>query len=117
MGVTDPQTNEPVIQNVYTRNVYKGASMSHAPDLELGYTFNYQSTKSTVKGAAPREMFEPNLDKWSGDHVASDVEISSGMLFASQKLAPNPAIIDLGSTVLDYLGIPIPDWYEGKSLV
>ncbi|MCC6489380.1 MAG: alkaline phosphatase family protein [Candidatus Hydrogenedentes bacterium] len=116
-GVKDPQTQEFAIKDIYTRNVYKGASMTHAPDLELGYTFNYQSTKSTVKGAAPREVFEPNMDKWSGDHVASDVEISSGILFANQKLAPDPAIIDLGSTVLDYLGIPIPDWHEGKSLV
>jgi hypothetical protein len=91
--------------------------MAHAPDLELGYTYNYQSTKDTVKGAAPQELFEPNLDKWSGDHVASDVEISSGMLFASRILAPDAAIVDLGSTALDFLGIPIPDWHEGKSLV
>jgi predicted AlkP superfamily phosphohydrolase/phosphomutase len=117
LNVVDPETDERAIQNAYTLDVYKGASMAHAPDLELGYTYNYQSTKDTVKGAAPRELFVPNLDKWSGDHVASDVEISAGMLFANRKLAPDAGIVDLGTTALEYLGIPIPDWHEGKSLV
>jgi predicted AlkP superfamily phosphohydrolase/phosphomutase len=117
LNVTDSHTNERPVQNAYTPEVYKGVSLDHAPDLEIGYTYNYQSTKDTVKGAAPRELFEPNLDKWSGDHVASDVAISSGMLFANRKLAPDAAIIDLGTTALDYLGIPVPDSHEGTSLL
>lgn len=117
LQLTDPATGEQPVKNVYTSAVYRGASMDHAPDLELGYTYDYQSTKDTVKGAAPHALFEPNLDKWSGDHVASDVDISAGMLFANRKLAPDAAIVDLGTTALDYLGIPIPPWHEGKSLV
>lgn len=117
LQVTDPETEEKIFRGVYTRDVYHGAAMADAPDIELGYVAGYQSTKSAAKGAAPPELFELNTDKWSGEHVASDVGISSGVLFANRKLSVDPAIIDLGVTALEYLGVPVPDDFEGKSLV
>lgn len=117
LAVRDPRTNDRVFTGIYFDRVYHGDAKRHAPDLVLGYAEGYQSTKSAAKGCAPSDLFEPNTDKWSGDHVGSDIEISSGMLFANRIMRSDAAIIDLGSTALDYLGIPIPDSHEGKSLL
>ena len=116
LQVTDPETGAKIFKDVHTVDVYHGASVANAPDLELGYVAGYQSTKSAAKGAAPRDLFEPNVDKWSGDHVATDVSIAPGMLFSNAALAVEPAIVDLGVTALNYLGVPVPDDFEGKAL-
>lgn len=117
MQVKDPETGEKIIKNVYTREVYSGECMADAPDLELGYVVGYQSTKDAAKGAAPKDLFVPNMDKWSGDHVATDVDLAPGILFSNRKLAEDPAILDLGVTTLKYIGKTVPEDYEGKSLL
>lgn len=117
LKVTDPDTGKPVFNNVHTCEVYSGECVADAPDLELGYMPGYQSTKDAAKGAAPKNLFEPNMDKWSGDHVATDVDLAPGMFFSNQKLKEKPAIIDIGVTTMKYLGLNAPGDYEGKSLV
>jgi predicted AlkP superfamily phosphohydrolase/phosphomutase len=117
LEVKDPDTGKAIFKNVYTREVYSGEAAADAPDLELGYDTGYQSTKDAAKGAAPKNLLEPNMDKWSGDHVATDVDLAPGILFSNQKLADEAAIIDLGVTTMKYLGLtPVPD-HEGKSLI
>ncbi len=116
LQVTDPETGAKIFKDVHTVDVYHGAAVANAPDLELGYVAGYQSTKSAAKGAAPHDLFESNVDKWSGDHVATDVSIAPGMLFSNTALAVEPAIMDLGVTALNYLGVPVPDDFEGKAL-
>ncbi len=117
-GVTDPQTGRPVFGAVYTRDeIYHGSSETDAPDIQLGYIDGYQTEKISAAGAAPAEIFSTNDDKWSGDHAASDVASSHGILFSSCTLQPNAAIIDLGVTVLARLGLEVPETFEGKSLI
>jgi len=118
LAFTDPDTGDKVFNAVYTRDDYKGEAMDDAPDLVLGYSEIYQSTKQAAIGAAPKDLLEPNMDKWSGDHVGSDVAITPGMLFANQALdMETPDIRDLGVTALAYLGVTAPHDYEGKSLI
>jgi hypothetical protein len=89
-----------------------------APDISLGYARGYQNTKSAAKGAIPKELLIPNLDKWSGDHVAANYTRIPGMLFANQYLAlEEPDIRDLGATALAWTGVPSPGDFEGRSLV
>ena len=85
--------------------------------LPLGYADGYQTDKPSAAGAAPKDVFSLNDDKWSGDHAASDVATTPGMLFSNRLLAENPAIIDIGVTTLARLGVDAPSDFEGVSLL
>jgi bisphosphoglycerate-independent phosphoglycerate mutase (AlkP superfamily) len=57
------------------------------------------------------------LQKWSGDHIV-DPEAVPGILFMSFAAHRNHAqIIDLAPTILNYLGVSVPDSMEGSSLL
>lgn len=117
LEVTDPETGARVFDNVYTFIDPQGAATADAPDIQLGYAEGYQTSKASAAGAAPREVFVPNLDKWSGEHASSDVESTHGILFSNQPLAENPTLIDLGVTAFDYLNATTPPTFEGRSLL
>ena len=118
LAVTDPETGDKVFTAVYTRDEYPGAAQGDAPDIQLGYAEGYQSTKDAAKGSAPAELFEDNLDKWSGEHAASDPATTAGILFANMDLAAEqPHLVDLGPTVLAYLGLEPPAAFAGESLL
>ncbi len=41
-----------------------------------------------------------------------------GILFSNQKLPEGePGILDLGPTILDLFGVPVPDYCDGKALL
>lgn len=118
LEVTDPETGDKVFTAIYTREDFPGIAEADAPDLQLGYADGYQSSKATVSGSAPPELFDINNDKWSGEHAASDVHTTPGIFFSNRPIAPErPAIIDLGVTALEYLGADVPDDFEGQSLL
>jgi predicted AlkP superfamily phosphohydrolase/phosphomutase len=117
LDVVDPENGAKVFNEVYTRDVYKGSASAEAPDIQLGYAEGYQSTKATVSGVAPKEVFEVNDDKWSGEHAASDRESSRGILFSNKPFgSSDPEIIDIGVTALSYLGKNVPSDFEGKNI-
>jgi predicted AlkP superfamily phosphohydrolase/phosphomutase len=118
LAVTDPETGEKVFSDVYTRDYFSGSATEAAPDIQLGYAEGYQSTKDAAKGAAPEALFEPNTDKWSGEHASSDIAHTQGILFSNQTLTTDdPTLIDLGVTALQYLGKEVPADYEGKPIL
>ncbi len=118
LAVTDPETGEHIFEELYSRDVYSGEAVYDAPDISLGYARGYQNTKSAAKGAVPKELLIPNLDKWSGDHVAANFTRIPGMLFVNRPVATEePDIRDLGVTTLAYAGVAPPDDFEGRSLV
>ncbi len=118
LNVTDPETGGKVFRAVYAKpDVYKGAAEADAPDIQLGYEDGYQTDKPSAAGAAPQQLFTPNNDKWSGEHAASDVANTPGILFANKPLAANPVIIDIGVTALKYLGVETKSDLEGKPLL
>lgn len=118
LEVTDPATGAKVFSSVYTRAEFKGVAEADAPDLQLGYAEGYQSTKDTVKGSAPEALFEPNTDKWSGEHASSDVALTPGIFFSNQSIGDkDPRIVDLGVTAMKYLGNEVPADFEGADLL
>jgi len=118
LTVVDPDTGAKVLRNAYLQSeVYTGAAEADAPDIQLGYADGYQTAKPSAAGAAPKDLIIVNDDKWSGDHAASDVDITSGVFFANKPTAKDAAIIDLGVTALEYLGLPVPETFEGRALL
>ena len=116
LAVKDPDSGAPVFRNVYVNIAPKGDAAADAPDLQLGYAEGYQTAKSSAAGAAPKELFAPNLKQWSGEHASSDVAFTAGIFFCNRKVSNEPSIRDLGVTSLAFLGVPPPPDFEGKDL-
>lgn len=117
LAVTDPDTGDKIFSEIYTRDFYAGRATVDAPDLQLGYAEGYQTAKPSASGAAAKELFEINDDKWSGDHAASDMATSHGIFFSNLPIRKqNPHLVDIGVTALTFLGKPIPSDFEGEDL-
>ena len=60
------------------------------------------------------------MRRWSGDHIV-DPESVPGILFmnrsAAAKSRDHARIIDLAPTILNYLGVAVPEAMEGSSLL
>jgi predicted AlkP superfamily phosphohydrolase/phosphomutase len=118
LTVIDPATGQKVFSNIYTRSEYSGPAMDEAPDISFGYAVGYQSSKAAAMGGVPEGLFEANLDKWSGEHAASDAAELPGLL-ACNRLIENtqPHIRDLGVAALRHLGCDVPSDFEGVGLL
>ncbi|HOJ34440.1 MAG TPA: alkaline phosphatase family protein [Candidatus Hydrogenedentes bacterium] len=117
LEMVDPETGDKVFSNIYTKKDFGGRVVPDTPDIELGYADGYQSTKVAAKGGVGEHILEPNTDKWSGEHGASDVAISPGILFANRPLVPNVSIRDIGVTALTVFGAEIPQDFQGKPIL
>lgn len=117
IDVKEPESGKPILHDVYlARDVYRGDCLSEAPDMQLGFRDGFQMNKASASGAAPKNIFSPNDDKWSGEHAAADVHHAHGILFCNRPLLDNPAIVDIGVTALNKLNIDVPQDYEGRPL-
>jgi len=118
-GEVDPATGERFVSKVYQApDVFPGADPERVPDLQVAFRDGYRTSWRTPLGGIPAELFEPNKKKWSGDHAASDVTDTPGIILSSRALAPgDAAIVDLAPTVLTFLGVPVPPELEGHALL
>jgi predicted AlkP superfamily phosphohydrolase/phosphomutase len=114
----DPDTNQPVLEDVYLgKEIFHGAHMDDAPDLQLDFQIGYRTSWQTSLGAIPAGIVVANMKKWSGDHCASDPKDTGGIFFSNRKLAtPQPSIMDIAPTVLDLLGVTPTSHYDGRAL-
>jgi predicted AlkP superfamily phosphohydrolase/phosphomutase len=112
----DPATGETLIRKVYKGpEVFAGAARERMPDLQIAFREGYRTSWRTPLGGIPDALFEPNMRKWSGDHAASDVADTPGVIFASQRLAPGDlGITDIAPTALAYLGVTVPPEMQGR---
>ncbi len=118
LQVTDPESGAKVFSEIYTRDEYKGIAEGDAPDLQLGFAEGYQADKEGAVGMAGPNLFSDNMDKWSGDHAASDTATTPGILFSNKALTKNaPHLVDISATALSYLGKIAPDDLEGEPLL
>jgi predicted AlkP superfamily phosphohydrolase/phosphomutase len=106
-----------VIDDVYLGSeVFQGARSAERPDLQIAFADPYRASWETALGAVPRSLFADNTKKWSGDHAASDVKNTPGILISSRPLAEGPSIIDLAPTAVAFFGQQPPKHYAGKSV-
>jgi len=119
LKLEDPRfPGRPVVLDVVRRDdVYHGPRFLEAPDLLVCFNENYRVSWQTSLGGIPPEVIEDNIDNWSGDHCSYDPRITKGIFFSSRKLpGTDPNIMDVGPTVLRYLGVALPKDFDGKTL-
>jgi len=118
MTMTDPKTGAKMVDAVYKRDdIYKGAFINNASELQVGFADGYRVSWQTALGGSPAGIVYPNMKKWSGDHGSFDYKQTSGVLISSRPLDAGAVdIMDIAPTVLKYFGVPIPSDIDGKPL-
>jgi predicted AlkP superfamily phosphohydrolase/phosphomutase len=117
-ALTDPKTGERAVLKAYlAKDVYTGANVGQAPDIVLGFNRGFRISWQSPLGGFPREVFEDNTQKWSGDHMAAP-DVLPGIVFANRAIAAEtPALYDLTATVLATFGVEAPDGVIGKDIL
>ena len=113
----DTEAQRPAIRSVSRREeLYSGRFIGNSPDLLVNFYPGFRVSWRTAVGGFANSLLEDNKRRWSGDHIV-DPESVPGILFMNRKARHNHAqIIDLAPTILDYLGVTVPQFMEGKSL-
>ena len=112
----DPETGDPVVRVVHRREeIYDGPFVSEAPDLILGLEPGYRIGWQSTLGGMPASPITPNLDNWSGDHCS--MEDTAGVLLSNLALRAPASLRDVAPTVLNLLGVELPENMDGVSLL
>jgi len=127
-GISDPVTQREAIKGVSRRSeIYSGPYAANAPDLLVNFRSGFRVSWQSAVGGFANSLIEDNLRKWSGDHIV-DPDSVPGILFMNTKPAVplsgdsrngghTASIIDLAPTILNHLGVPVPEIMEGSSLI
>ena len=113
----DEQGATEAVREVYdSQRVYEGPYTEDAPDLIVGFSPGYRASWSCATGAVTENVFEENTKRWSGDHCVNPPDVQ-GIFFCNRKVQKQlPSIMDVGPTVLDLFGVPIPSYCDGESV-
>src|SRR6185437_241411 len=132
-GLVDSATQREAIRNVSRReDIYSGAYAANAPDLLVNFRPGFRVSWQSAVGGFANSLIEDNNRKWSGDHIV-DPDAVPGILFMNRNQGPRPeaknatrvgapsdgapSIIDLAPTILNHLGVPVPETMEGTSIL
>jgi len=111
--------NAQVVAQAYLGSeVYHGARLADGPDLQIAFAEHYRTSWETALGGIPADLFADNPKKWSGDHAASDVKDTDGILISNRPIAAKaPGIVDFAPTALSFFGQSMPSHYTGHPLL
>jgi predicted AlkP superfamily phosphohydrolase/phosphomutase len=114
-GLKDPETRRTAISGVFdSEATFSGPYRENAPDLVIGYAQGFRAGWDSVTGRVTETVFENNCKAWSGDHCI-DPRLVPGVLFSNRKLGcDHPTIIDVAPSVLDWFGLPVPPYMDGR---
>ena len=103
----DPKTGMRAILRAFvSKEVYHGPQVEHAPDIVCGFNEGYRISWESPLGKFPKNVFEDNKEKWSGDHMGAP-EVIPGILVSNRPIrVESPALYDLTATILNIFGIP-----------
>jgi predicted AlkP superfamily phosphohydrolase/phosphomutase len=114
----DEELDKQAIINVYkSSEVYSGDYIDDAPDIIIGFAPGYRMAwQNAIGGVTPRVFFN-NTKHWRGDHLI-DASLVPGVLFTNLKIdKTTPHQMDIAPTILDLLGLDIPEEMDGESLI
>jgi predicted AlkP superfamily phosphohydrolase/phosphomutase len=110
----DPDTDQPIIDQVYKREeVFSGPMLPELPDLIVRPHWGYL-VQTRFKGT---RLFEPMPKSVTGLHRMDGIHILTGGDFVAREERDRASILDLAPTILHLLGVPVPEWMDGRILV
>jgi predicted AlkP superfamily phosphohydrolase/phosphomutase len=112
LAFTDPRTGQPVIERVLTREeAFPGDHMNKAPDLTL--ILREPGFLSVLRADAPLKQRRSPY----GTHHSHGIFFARGPGICAGIEVPSLPIVDIASTLLYSLGLPVPSDMEGTPAV
>jgi predicted AlkP superfamily phosphohydrolase/phosphomutase len=109
MKVRDPETGEPVVERVWTREeLFPGANVALAPDLTL------ELTDGGLMSILASEQVVRRRPVPTGTHRPDGIFIACGEEYRRGVRVDPLAIVDVAPQLLHALGLPIPSALEGR---
>ena len=100
-------------------------------DMQVGFAEFYRASWGTVSGklklvkneagaVVPGPMYRDNSNNWSGDHASNSPHLVTGIFFSSKPVQvpeEGVSVMHIAPTVLESLGVPIPENFDLPALV
>lgn len=116
-GLCDDDGTPAVRRVIDVRRDFDGPYRDDGPELIPGFHVGYRESWDCARGVVSDTVFKDNTKAWSGDHCM-DPELVPGVLFSNRPIAaPEPRLMDMGPTVLEWFGIPTPRYMTGRSIL
>ena len=116
LELSDPETGERVVEAVYRREeIYSGDQLEHAPDIVfLPRRLEYFGFGEYEFGS--HKVIEAMQRGISGTHRLNGIFIAYGQAVKPGVIVENAQIVDLAPTILQLMGVPIPEHMDGRVL-
>jgi predicted AlkP superfamily phosphohydrolase/phosphomutase len=116
-AVVDPLTGERAILRAFiAKDTYRGPYLEAAPDIILGFNRGYRISWASPLGGFPKDIFEDNRQKWSGDHMSAPETLWASLVVNRKVRAASPALYDITATILDLFGAEKSPGMIGSSI-
>jgi len=118
-ALRDPLNGEaPVVKGYKGHERFSGPYRNQGPDIVVGYNRGYRASWQTALGKVPKDWYETNDKKWSGDHcMASDLLPGMVLMNRPAPRSEGATLRDLTATILAAFDIPTPSDMNGKSIL
>lgn len=110
----DPATGEKVIDSIIMKeDAYSGSYLDLSPDIIVQFKdYAYSIGESIVR----QEIIIDRRNVPLGNHHIDGILFAHGTDIASGRTVEHAEIVDIAPTILYALGLPAPDYFDGKVL-
>ena len=116
MAMPNPETGEPLVEHVYeAAEIYEGPYLGLAPDLTVVLK-DWKYRTIGLHDFTTNRVISPAFGP-TGDHRMEGIFIGKGPAFAQGgRLDESANLLDIAPTLLQILGVPVPNDMDGKVL-
>ena len=116
LALKDPSNGRHAVAAVRLTGEPERVLNPHAPDLIVGFNGGFRTSWTSILGGFSHEVFQDNLDKWSGDHCVAAPLVPAILLANRPIKSEGPALHDVTATILSQFGVPIDEAMTGVAL-
>ena len=115
LAIPHPENGGPLVEHVYERDeLYHGPHAGLSPDLTVVLT-DWRYRTIGLHDFTTNKVITPAFGP-TGDHRPDGILIATGPAFHSGAELHEAALLDVAPTVLQLLGVPVPDDMDGRVL-
>ncbi|MBT9317209.1 alkaline phosphatase family protein [Leptothoe spongobia] len=115
-ALVDSRSGQPVVQEVIKTRTHAMQSDDGLPDADLVVMWNEEYLTDIIQSPSFGTI-GPVPYQRTGSHTPNGFLLINGPDHESKKSSSVASALDLAPTILDLMGVSIPDYFEGNSLV
>lgn len=114
-ALRDPEDGSQVVPAVYTREeVFQGISAERLPDLIL-HTDRAKYVSFGHADFGSNQIIEPSTGQTGHHHMVGVLGLQGPGVVEGETL-PEASLLDIAPTLLHYMGLPVPEYMDGRVL-